>query len=62
MVCTGEVYGLLKAMEWMREFEMDAKLVVDGFNLKHDDLIEFGVVIDECVKFLSFFCYSFRTY
>lgn len=57
-VWTGEVCGLLKAIEWMRELEMDAKLVVDGFNLKHVDLIEFGVIIDECLKFLSFSCYN----
>jgi ribonuclease HI len=51
----GEALGLLYAIKWMHElqftnvdFELDAKKVVDYFNRGHNDVFEFGAIMDAC--------------
>ncbi|KEH25194.1 hypothetical protein MTR_6g016265 [Medicago truncatula] len=50
-----EALGLLSAMDWAHllqlgtvDFEMDAKRVVDSFHSRHNEVTEFGNIIDNC--------------
>lgn len=53
----GEAQGLSQAIQWVHElqlpnvdFELEAKRVVDHFNIGNNDISEFGVIIDDCRK------------
>ena len=53
----GEALGLSHAIHWMQElqltnmdFELDAKKVVDYCNGGHNDIFEFGAIIDQCKR------------
>ena len=51
----GEVLGLSHVRYWVRDlqlmnvdFELDAKKVLDYFNGGHNDIFEFGAIIEDC--------------
>lgn len=56
----GEAMGLLQALHWARElqledvvFEMDAKTVADSVKSCTEDLTDFGIIIKQCRDILS---------
>ncbi|CAJ2637916.1 unnamed protein product [Trifolium pratense] len=58
----GEALGLLHAIKWVSELQLDAvdfaldsKLVVDYFNKGGCDITEFGDIIGECKRYFSLF-------
>jgi ribonuclease HI len=61
-VRVGEALGFLSALSWVHElnlgpvdFELDSKLVIDGFHSNNHDATEFGEIISHCKRLYSSF-------
>jgi hypothetical protein len=59
----GEAVGLLSAIEWMQElefkqvvFSLDAKSIVDSFNMYTHDRTELGSILSNCRSMISSLC------
>jgi ribonuclease HI len=65
-VRVGEALGFLSALSWVHElnlgpvdFELDSKLVIDGFHSNNHDATEFGEIISHCKRlYRSFYVNS----